>query len=62
MIKIKPIDKGYFKCNFYVLDEVQERVTKVMTSHYNALGHMTLHEWSVVVCFSALIMLWFFRD
>ena len=33
-----------------------------MQSHYNALGDMSLHEWSVVVAFSALILLWFFRQ
>jgi hypothetical protein len=53
-----------YRDNFITLspDDVQERVTKVMQSHYNALGSMSLHEWSVVVAFSALILLWFFRQ
>jgi hypothetical protein len=42
--------------------EVQNRVNKVMRKHYNALGPVTLHEWSVVICFSILIILWFFRQ
>ena len=43
-------------------NEVQERVTKTMRKHYNALGSMSIHEWSIVICFSTLICLWFFRQ
>jgi sodium-dependent dicarboxylate transporter 2/3/5 len=34
----------------------------VIQRHYDDLGKMSVHEWSVVICFSVLILLWFFRQ
>ena len=45
------------------LDNKTERNVKdVLRGQYEALGPTTSHEWSILICFSALILLWFFRQ
>jgi len=35
---------------------------EILTSQYNSLGPASVHEYSILICFSILVLLWFFRQ
>ena len=49
---------------FFSEDEIEpdDRIKEVMRKQLHNLGHTSIHEWSILICFITLIFLWFFRE
>ena len=43
-------------------NEADDRIKEVMRKQLDNLGKTSIHEWSILVCFIILILLWFFRE